>query len=121
MTDAISNTIVNFLDEHVARATGKPFFMYVAYTAPHWQLHALKEEIDHYQERYLKGWDIIREQRFRRQQEMGLFPGDIQMNKRDPAVPDWETISSQKQEEIDRKRVVKVKRVSVREDMGGRG
>lgn len=100
LTDAISDTSVKYLDEHFREADGKPFFMYVAYTAPHWPLHALKKEIEHYRERYLQGWDVLRKKRFERQQEMGLFAEIIKMNRRDPAVPAWEELSPEEQEEM---------------------
>ena len=50
-----------------------PFFMYVAHTAPHWPLHARQEELQKYSGRYREGWDQLREERFRRQVELGLF------------------------------------------------
>lgn len=51
----------------------KPFFMYLAYTAPHWPLHALPEDIAKYKDTYKAGWEDIRNSRYRRQIEMGLF------------------------------------------------
>jgi arylsulfatase len=50
-----------------------PFFMYVAHTAPHWPLHARPEDLAKYEGRYREGWDRLREERFRRQVELGLF------------------------------------------------
>ena len=51
----------------------KPFFMYLAYTSPHWPLHALPEDIEKYKDTYKVGWEPIRDARYKRQQEMGLF------------------------------------------------
>lgn len=51
----------------------KPFFMYLAYTSPHWPLHALPEDIEKYKDTYKVGWDAIREARYQRQREMGIF------------------------------------------------
>ncbi|MCF0176060.1 MAG: arylsulfatase [Bacteroidales bacterium] len=51
----------------------KPFFMYLAYTSPHWPLHALPEDIEKYKDTYTGGWEQIRNARYERQQEMGLF------------------------------------------------
>ena len=51
----------------------KPFFMYLAYTAPHWPLHALPEDIEKYKDTYTCGWEEIRNARYQRQCEMGLF------------------------------------------------
>ena len=51
----------------------KPFFMYLAYTSPHWPLHALPEDIEKYKDTYKVGWEPIRDARDKRQQEMVLF------------------------------------------------
>lgn len=73
-----------------------PFFMYVAHTAPHWPLHARQEEIEKYSGRYREGWDRLREERFRRQVELGLFD-DSQVTL--PPVQDgeaeWEALSAE--------------------------
>lgn len=53
----------------------KPFFMYLAYTAPHWPLHALPEDIEKYKDTYTVGWEAIRNARYERQQKLGLFRG----------------------------------------------
>ncbi|MDE6870507.1 MAG: arylsulfatase [Bacteroidales bacterium] len=52
---------------------GRPFFMYLAYTAPHWPLHALPEDIEKYKDTYRCGWEQVRNARYIRQREMGLF------------------------------------------------
>ena len=51
-TDAISNNAIKFVREH---NSDKPYFMYVAFTAPHWPMHALPEDIANYKGRYAKG------------------------------------------------------------------
>lgn len=58
-------------------AEDKPFFMYLAYNAPHWPLHALPEDIEKYKDTYTCGWEAIRNARYQRQLEMGLF-GDAE-------------------------------------------
>jgi len=64
MTNAISDCALDFLEEEKPKT--KPFFLYLAYTAPHWSLHALPEDIAKYLGRYMKGWDVLREERFER-------------------------------------------------------
>jgi len=59
-TDAISYNALTFLKSEAEK--GKPFFLYFPYTAPHWPLHALPEDIAKYRYKYLKGWDVIREE-----------------------------------------------------------
>lgn len=53
----------------------KPFFMYLAYTSPHWPLHALPKDIEKYKDTYTCGWEEIRNRRYERIKEIGLFEG----------------------------------------------
>ncbi|MEP0842875.1 MAG: arylsulfatase [Phycisphaerae bacterium] len=69
MTDAFTDAAIGFIQEHDGR---QPFFLYLAYTAPHWPLHALPADIERYKGKYLKGWDVLRAERHARQIEMGL-------------------------------------------------
>ncbi len=56
-----------FLDQHFNERKEDPFFLYMAYNAPHWPLHALPQDIKKYEDKYLKGWDKLREERYERQ------------------------------------------------------
>jgi arylsulfatase A-like enzyme len=67
-TDAFSDQAVKFLED----SRREPFFLYLAYTAPHWPLQARPEDIARYRETYKVGWDVIRERRFRRMVELGI-------------------------------------------------
>src|SRR5699024_4236876 len=66
MTRAITNHALQMLDEYESKKS--PFFLYLAYTAPHWPLHALPEDIAKFKGVFNEGWDSLRLQRFRRQQ-----------------------------------------------------
>ena len=59
-TTAIADHAIKCLKEHAEKHAGTPFFQYVAFTAPHFPLHALPEDIARYRERYLGGWDDVR-------------------------------------------------------------
>jgi len=93
-TNAISDNAVKFVREHAARVPAKrgpnPFFMYVAYTAPHWPMHALPRDIAKYKGRYARGWDALRTQRHRRMIEMGIVQSKWKLTDRDSRVPPWE-------------------------------
>src|SRR5262249_15494487 len=67
-----------------------PFFLYLAYIAPHWPLHAREEDIAPHRERYRKlGWDQARAARFRQQQQLGLLSLDATLAARPAIVHDW--------------------------------
>jgi len=88
-TDMISDRAVTFIKE---RPKDDPFFLYVAYTAPHWPLHAPEDVVAKYKERYLAGWDAIREKRFARQIELGLVDPATTLTPRDPGAPPWNEV-----------------------------
>ncbi len=90
LTDAISDEAVAQLQRHFARGDGAPFFQYVAYTAPHWPLHARPEDIARYRGAYDCGWDEIRRRRMARLEAMGLLPAGCALSPRDPTQPAWE-------------------------------
>ena len=70
-TDAISDTAVAYVERYAQRDA--PFLLYVAHTAPHWPLQALPEDIAKYEDTYTEGWQAIREARYRRMLELGVF------------------------------------------------
>jgi arylsulfatase A-like enzyme len=86
-TDAISDTAVKFIREH---NSDDPFFMYVAYTAAHWPMHALPKDIAKYKGMYDIGWDSIRSARYARMIEMGLIKPGWEMSPGYPADCEWE-------------------------------
>lgn len=100
LTHAITDTSVRYIDEHFKNEPQKPLFMYVAYTAPHWPLHALKADIDKYKNQYKTGWDKLRQQRFQRQKELGIIPKNTILSPRDATVPAWNNLSAGKQNEM---------------------
>ena len=87
-TDAFSNEAVRFIDEADPKT---PFFLYLAYTAPHWPLHAWPEDIEKYRGSYRCGWDELRDRRSRRQREIGLFQSDVELSARDPECSPWDS------------------------------
>lgn len=86
-TDEFTNRAINFLEDY--KGSKEPFFLYVAYNAPHYPLQAWPQDIAKYRGKYLRGWDKLREQRFGRQQKMGLIPKNWKLSKRDVNVSSW--------------------------------
>ncbi len=77
-------------ERHSREQADTPFFQYIAYTAPHWPLHAHPEDIAKYKGVYDKGWDKLREERLQRMIGMGLLNPDAEMTARDPSQPPWD-------------------------------
>jgi arylsulfatase A-like enzyme len=75
MTNFITDKSVEMIDQF--SKDDKPFFMYIAHTAPHWPLHALPEDIDKYKGVYDEGWDVLRDKRYQRSIELGLIDPKI--------------------------------------------
>lgn len=99
MTDAITDYAIRFLNK--AENQKSPFFLYLAYTAPHWPLHAHQEDIKKYRGKYLKGWDILREERLDRMTQMGILQEHSRSINKDPLIPDWNSLSREEQERMD--------------------
>jgi arylsulfatase len=89
-TDAVTQEACAFVREQAQRS--RPFFMYVAYTAPHWPLQAREEDIAKYRGRYDQGWDVLRQQRIQRLRESGLIGDEVKECARDPEEPAWEHV-----------------------------
>lgn len=85
LTDAVTDHAVGF----VRSGGDEPFFLYLAYTAPHWPLHAPEEIVQRYEQRYLAGWDALREQRLTRLRENGLLGTESPLSPRDPREQAW--------------------------------
>ena len=83
-TTAIANHAIEFLQEHQAEHPEKPFFQFLAFTAPHFPLHALPEDIAVYQGQYDVGWNEIRRRRWQKIQSLGIASG--RLSKVEPSV-----------------------------------
>ncbi len=87
-TVAKGDYAIDFLKEHAEQTGDQPFFMYLAFFAPHFPLHALPEDIEKYRDAYLKGWDVVRKERWARVNELGLFKSGL-ANRRGDIAPSW--------------------------------
>ena len=95
-TDAFTDWSLNWLDESKGRE--KPFFLFLSYNAPHWPLHAHPEDIAKYDGIYDEGYEAIRQARYQRQLEMGLFePKTAPLS--DPEHELWSNLSQKEKKE----------------------
>ena len=90
-TDEIGNNAVQFLDEQ--NKENKPFFLYLAFTAPHWPLQAKPVDIAKYRGKFDEGWDVLREKRIKKLKENGILLADQTIAPRDPEVPEWNKLT----------------------------
>jgi arylsulfatase len=89
-TDAISDQAADYIRDHARAHAEAPFFLYTAYTAPHWPLHAHPEDIAKYKGRFDAGWDKLREERLERLVRAGLLDASWKLSDRDPSQPPFE-------------------------------
>ncbi|HEX3868957.1 MAG TPA: sulfatase-like hydrolase/transferase, partial [Pirellulales bacterium] len=88
-----TDAFANHASETIKRfhATGRPFFVHLAFTAPHYPLHAMPEDIAKYRGKYKAGWDSLRRQRHARQIQMGLLDSRWELSPTDVKTYDWDT------------------------------
>ncbi|MDQ8199580.1 arylsulfatase [Pelagicoccus enzymogenes] len=90
-TDAFTDRALEWLEEPETQQ--KPFFLYLAYTAPHYPLHAWPEDIAKYKGVYDEGYHVIQRRRYQRQVEMGLVDPETTPFTQEPKPGAWETLS----------------------------
>jgi arylsulfatase A-like enzyme len=101
-TDANTDYAMQFVAEAV-KQKDKPFFLYIAYNAPHYPLQAPRQEIDKYRGRYRVGWDELRQQRYARQVAMGLIRKEWPLSPRPADVKPWSTLTDAQKDDQDLK------------------
>jgi len=87
LTDAIAQNAASYIEAAAQRPD--PFFLYTAFTSPHWPLHAFESDIDRYRGRYKEGWDALRAERHARMIRIGLVDRRWGITPRDADVPAW--------------------------------
>ncbi len=92
-TDMIADRSVEFLAS--SAKTGRPYFHYAAFTAPHWPLNAPDDEIRRYRDVYKPGWTEIRRRRHQKQMKLGLLDPRWKLSPRDEQVGEWAATGDQ--------------------------
>ncbi len=91
----IVDKAIGMVGEHVAADAAKPFFLYLAFGAAHAPIQVPKPYIEKYVSTFQKGWDQIREERYRRQLESGVIPAGTKLPPRNPGDPAWQDLSDE--------------------------
>lgn len=123
-SDAIGDYCVDFIDHHVSKNDGKPFFLYIPFNAPHWPVNAPAEIANHYTDvgdahpedtdvcLYEQGWDVIRDQKYQRQLAMGVVDSRFVLSPKGDhpvpptAIPDWNTLDANRKMDLVRRQAV---------------
>jgi arylsulfatase A-like enzyme len=87
LTTAMADHAIKCLKDHAEHHADRPFFHYLAFTAPHFPLHALPEDIAKYRDRYVSGWNAVRAERWAKMQQLGLVAGGLSDPEPDVGPP----------------------------------
>ncbi|MCB1234231.1 MAG: arylsulfatase [Verrucomicrobiae bacterium] len=79
-TNAIADHAARFAREHREQSPERPFFMYVAFTAAHWPMHALEKDLARYRGKYDAGYETIRAARHAKMKALGLIDGSAELS-----------------------------------------
>ncbi len=109
-TNYFTDQAVDFVDN---QRIDQPFFLYLAYTAPHWPIQAPEEEIEKYLGKYMVGWDSLRVKRYTQMKEIGIIDGDYSLSPRDEHIPAWNSLTQKEKEIWDRKMAVYAAQISI--------
>lgn len=96
-TDAFTDSAISFVR---SQRDGNPFFLYLAFNAPHWPLHAKPEDIKKFEGKYAAGWDAIRAQRFARQRAAGIIDPKTLLSERDTGARAWNILSQPEKDSV---------------------
>ena len=94
-TDAISHHATRFVAEHAKEHADTPFFMYVAFTAAHWPMHALKKDIAKYKGRYDAGFGPIRKARYEKMKKLGVIEDHWRLSEQ---AGNWDAVKNKEWE-----------------------
>ena len=96
LTEEITNTALEFLTDQDKEK--KPFFLYLAYNAPHWPLQALPQDIAKYKGKYKIGWDSLRVLRYQNAIKKGVIDPSEKITQHDTQLKPWNTLTYDEQQ-----------------------
>ena len=88
-TEAITDKSIEYITAH---DDSKPFFMYMAYTAPHWPLHARESAIAKHKGKFSEGWDELRKKRYQRLKDADIIDPSWELPERDEKNIAWNDV-----------------------------
>ena len=97
-TDAFTDFAIKTVKEN---AKDTPFFLYLAFNAPHWPLHARQDDIAKFVGKYRSGWDKLRDERHKRMKKLGIVRKDWKLSDRDAGARAWDALSEPEKADLD--------------------
>ena len=91
-----TDKMIDFIKK--SEANDKPFFAYLAFQSAHTPFQAPPEYIKKYEGVYDGGWQKIREERFEKQKELGIWPANMTLPQSYPPIPDWNSLTEDERE-----------------------
>ncbi len=133
-SNAFGDYALDFLKQ--AREAGKPWFMYLAFNAAHFPIHAPEDVVARYESVYADGWDKLRERRLARMKELGVVAKDVELTPRlivpknwanekkewaaDKQVPAWDSLPEDRRKDLARRMAVYAATIDVMDRNVGR-
>ena len=96
-SDYFAGRLIDFLGERPEQGKARPFFAYLAFTAPHWPLQAPPDDIARYRGRYDAGFEVLREQRLDRQRKLGILSADVIPHTPRNRDGSWDSLTADQQ------------------------
>ena len=103
-TEFYVDELLSYLEQD--QASDKPFFAYLAFTAPHWPLQAPAAAIEKYRGKYDQGYDVLHQQRLAALMQMGLLAETAESSARPPKGREWDDLS-------DHQRAVEIRQMEI--------
>lgn len=94
LTEDLVDHAIGYVRDQQSLVPERPFFLYLAFGAPHAPHHAPKPYIDRYKGLYDRGWDHIREARLARMKQLGVVPASTGLAPRNSGVKAWDSLSA---------------------------
>lgn len=117
-TTFYTDFIIDAIDANAA--SGQPWYSHLAYTAPHWPLHAPDEYIEKYRGMYDEGYEALREQRVNRAKALGIFPETAVTSQQLDMVPAWDSLTDEQKAFESRKMEIHAAMVELLDEDVGR-
>lgn len=117
-TDFYTDKLIEFIEAD--KDSGDPFFIFAAYTSPHWPLQVPNEYLNLYSGQYDDGYDALRERRFESMKEAGIVPLDAELPPRNEAIRPWSDLTAEEKKRESRKMELYASMVDNLDDHVGR-